>query len=50
MRVVLNNGKVCEADMVLLGTGMTPNSDFVGKNLKKAKDGGIETDMYHKTS
>ena len=36
--------------MVLLGTGMAPNSDFVGKNLKTAKDGGIETDIHHKAS
>lgn len=35
--------------MVLLGTGMSPNSDFVG-SIKKAQDGGIETDIHHKTS
>jgi len=29
-RVILNNGEAIDADMVLLGTGMAPNSDFVG--------------------
>jgi hypothetical protein len=33
--------------MVLLGTGMAPNTEFVGDNIKKARDGGIETDIHH---
>ena len=34
-KVYLSNGEILDADMVLLGTGMAPNTEYVG-NLKKA--------------
>ena len=44
-RVVLDNGEVLPADLVVVGIGVHPATDFV-TGLKKADDGGIVVDKY----
>jgi 3-phenylpropionate/trans-cinnamate dioxygenase ferredoxin reductase subunit len=49
-KVVLQNGQVLDADVVIVGAGITPNVELA-KNLKISKtNGGIETDVFLKTS
>ncbi|MFA0960407.1 FAD-dependent oxidoreductase [Roseivirga sp. BDSF3-8] len=43
--VVLENGETLEADLVVGGIGVQPNTDMV-KGLTLEKDGGIKTDVY----
>lgn len=48
--MLLQNGTSLDADVVILGTGILPNTNFVG-DLKLSKtNGGIETDAFLKTS
>ncbi len=47
--VVLSNGKELKADLILLGTGIQPNLGFV-QDLQISPNGGLQTDMYLKTS
>lgn len=42
----MSSGKRLDADLVIVGTGVTPNSKFVPKNIHLAKDGGIITDIF----
>lgn len=43
--VVLDNGERIPADFVLLGLGVTPQTDFL-KGVEREKDGGVKTDEY----
>lgn len=43
--VLLDNGEVVGCDMVLLGVGVTPATDFV-EGVQKMPDGGIKVDSY----
>ena len=45
-QVILSNGTVLEADAILLGTGVTPNTSFVGDKLEKDSFGGLKTDVF----
>lgn len=47
--VVLSSGKKIPADMVLLGTGVQPNTELVSHCLRIASDGGIYTDPFMRT-
>lgn len=49
-RVQLANGKILEADVVILGTGVVPNTKGVSEGLRITDNGGIETDVFLKTS
>ncbi|MBC7569573.1 MAG: FAD-dependent oxidoreductase [Spirosoma sp.] len=44
-RVVLDNGHTIDADVVLLGVGVKPRTDFL-KGVQIADDGGVLTDEY----
>ncbi len=44
-RVVLDNGDIIDADVVLLGVGVKPGTSFL-KGVKIADDGGVLTDEY----
>ena len=44
-RVVLDNGETIDADVVLLGVGVKPQTGFL-KGVKLADDGGVVTDEY----
>ncbi len=44
-RVVLDNGEILDADVVLLGVGVKPRTDFL-KGVKIDEDGGVLTDEY----
>ncbi len=44
-QVVLETGERLPADVVVIGIGVRPATDFV-RNLKKSEDGGILTDRY----
>ena len=48
--VELSDGTKLPADLVILGTGVRPNTDFAQKALKTERDGGLTTDAYLKTS
>ncbi|HKI46419.1 MAG TPA: FAD-dependent oxidoreductase [Balneolales bacterium] len=43
--VTLSNGKTLDADIVLVGIGVRPNTDFI-KGLSLHNDGGIKVDRY----
>mmetsp|Transcript_18358 Transcript_18358/g.50607 ORF Transcript_18358/g.50607 Transcript_18358/m.50607 type:complete len:617 (-) Transcript_18358:29-1879(-) len=43
--VVLDNGTVLPADMVVVGAGVVPNADFVA-GVPKAQDGSIKVDAF----
>ncbi|KAM3129129.1 hypothetical protein pb186bvf_018765 [Paramecium bursaria] len=47
-QVVLSNGTKLDADVVLLGTGIEPNTKLAQNKLKIAPDGGIQTDIFLK--
>lgn len=50
-RVDLQNGKSLQADLVLLGTGVTPNSQLAKNVLKVSEvNGGVETDVFLKAA
>lgn len=44
--MVLSNGTVLEADAILLGSGVSPNTTFVGDKLEKDSFGGLKTDVF----
>ena len=44
-RVVLDNGETIDADVVLLGVGVKPQTDFL-KGVNLADDGGVLTDEF----
>jgi len=48
--VILSDDTKLEADMVVLGTGIRPNVDFVSKSLRIAEDGGLHSDVFMRTS
>jgi 3-phenylpropionate/trans-cinnamate dioxygenase ferredoxin reductase subunit len=45
--VVLSDGTTLPADLVILGTGINPNVEFVGDVGRS--NGGIETDVFLRT-
>jgi len=47
--VILTSGERLEADMVLLGTGVQPNTELVSHSLRISSDGGIYTDPFMRT-
>jgi NADPH-dependent 2,4-dienoyl-CoA reductase/sulfur reductase-like enzyme len=47
--VVLNNGTRIEADIVLIGIGVTPNTAFL-QGVTKEPDGSIKTDAYFRAA
>mmetsp|Transcript_34973 Transcript_34973/g.31521 ORF Transcript_34973/g.31521 Transcript_34973/m.31521 type:complete len:472 (+) Transcript_34973:471-1886(+) len=49
-KVVLSNGQTLDADVVILGTGVSPNSEIVKGAVNLSKDGGIETNSHLQTS
>jgi 3-phenylpropionate/trans-cinnamate dioxygenase ferredoxin reductase component len=50
-KVVLDNGTSLDADFVLFGTGITPNTDFVLPEVaQKNPDGGIVTNAFLQTT
>ncbi|EAS02251.1 pyridine nucleotide-disulfide oxidoreductase (macronuclear) [Tetrahymena thermophila SB210] len=49
-RVVLSDGTSLEADMVLIGAGVSPNTRFVGEKLEKDNYGALKTDVFLQTS
>ncbi len=44
-KAVLSNGEEIPADMVIIGIGITPNTDFL-ENFTHSDDGGIPADHY----
>jgi NADPH-dependent 2,4-dienoyl-CoA reductase/sulfur reductase-like enzyme len=44
--VVLENGKKLDADLVILGTGVTPNTWFLEGGVALDADGGINADPF----
>lgn len=48
--MTLSNGESIPADLVVLGTGMQPNVDFVGKLKLSQSNGGIECNPFLETS
>lgn len=48
--VVLADGTKIPADLVIVGTGVRPNSEPVANVLKLAEDGGVYTDQYLQSS
>lgn len=50
MRVHLTNGTSIEADAVLIGAGVVPNTQFVGDKLDKDSFGALKTDVFLQTS
>ena len=49
--VWLANGKRLPADLVLIGTGIKPSTEFLGDSgLNLEKDGGVTVDPFHQTS
>ena len=49
--VKLASGKEISADLVIMGTGVTPNTEFLSSSgLKMLPDGGIECDPFLQTS
>jgi len=48
--VILADGTKLDADMVLLGMGMRPNTELAKGGLVIAEDGGIFTDSHQQTS
>lgn len=49
-KVLLNNGEVIDADLVILGTGVRPNTQFLKGSLEMNNDGGLVCDPFLKTS
>ena len=49
--VVFQDGKTLEADMVIMATGVRPNTKYLeGSGIDLAKDGGIVCDPYLETN
>lgn len=49
--VKLASGKEVNADLVILGTGVTPNTQFLSRSgIKMLSDGGIECNPFLQTS
>eukprot|EP01016_Furgasonia_blochmanni_P049289 TRINITY_DN7465_c0_g2_i3.p1 TRINITY_DN7465_c0_g2~~TRINITY_DN7465_c0_g2_i3.p1 ORF type:complete len:491 (+),score=141.74 TRINITY_DN7465_c0_g2_i3:1-1473(+) len=48
--VVFSDGSRIQADVVLLGTGVSPATDIIKNQLQTTKDGGIITDPYLRSS
>lgn len=48
-KIYLNDGSVLEADLVLLGAGVSPNTAFA-QNIDKDFLGGIKTDVFLESS
>lgn len=49
--VILKNGKRLEADIVILGTGVKPNTDIAPRSIEvDSQNGGIKTDVFMRTS
>lgn len=48
--VVLTDGTKIPADVVILGTGIQPNTEFAAKAVDLQADGGITTDLYLRTT
>lgn len=44
------NGQSIDADVVILGTGIQPNTEFIQGSVNLSKDGGIETNSFLQTS
>jgi NADPH-dependent 2,4-dienoyl-CoA reductase/sulfur reductase-like enzyme len=49
-KVQLSNGKIIDADLVILGTGVIPNTKGFSDGVRITENGGIETDVYLRTS
>lgn len=49
-QVVFADGSHLDADAVILGTGIQPNTELVSKSLRIAPDGGIFADVFLKTA
>jgi apoptosis-inducing factor 3 len=47
--VILKNGVRLEADVVLIGIGVTPNTDYL-QGVAKEADGSIKTDAYFRAA
>eukprot|EP00923_Selenidium_pygospionis_P040497 GHVN01069909.1.p1 GENE.GHVN01069909.1~~GHVN01069909.1.p1 ORF type:complete len:624 (-),score=64.56 GHVN01069909.1:3067-4938(-) len=47
--VVLDNGEILQADVVILGVGVSPNGEVV-QGVDKAKDGSLVCDAFLRTS
>lgn len=48
--VELEDGTVLDADLVILGTGVTPATSFIQDGIELAKDGSVKVDPYLRTS
>lgn len=49
--VILKDGTELKADLVLIGVGVKPNTDFLkGTSIKMEKDGGLTCNPYLQTS
>lgn len=44
--VELTDGTCIEADLVLLGTGIQPATQFIGGQVDLAKDGSVEVNPF----
>lgn len=49
-KVILTDGTKLDADVVILGTGIQPNTEFVSNALNLEKDGAIPTNEYLQTA
>ncbi|XP_034280371.1 apoptosis-inducing factor 3-like isoform X2 [Pantherophis guttatus] len=49
--VVLSNGSVLPADLVVVGIGVTPNTSFIqGSSIRLDRGGAIQVDLFMQTS
>jgi NADPH-dependent 2,4-dienoyl-CoA reductase/sulfur reductase-like enzyme len=48
--VELTDGTKLEADLVLIGVGIQPSTQFVGREIEMARDGAIEVNPFLRTS
>lgn len=45
-RVILSDGTSLDADMILIGAGVVPNTSFLGEKLEKDSFGALKTDVF----
>lgn len=48
--VILSDGSRYSADLILVGVGVTPNTEILKNKIELAKDGGVITDPFLRTS
>lgn len=49
-RVILTDGTVLEADTVLIGAGVIPNTSFLPSTIERDSFGAVKTDVFLQSS